>query len=145
MTFTRKTALPFILYSLSVFLICITLTGCKKGPSEQELLQQAEMYQEQSDFTAAVTAYKQFVEHYPEAEKAPQCQFMVGYLYANHLDSVAAAQQAYRDFIRMYPEHELIKDAQWELDHLGMDVNEIEELNEALGAGEDTVKIDTSE
>jgi len=123
----------------------VLLTACTGGPSQQELFEKATVAQERSDFQAAIAAYQEFVERYPDAPDAPKCQFMIGYLYANHLDDDAAAREAYDAFIRAYPDHVLIKDAQWELDHLGMDVNEIEELNQILGtepgeaeAGSDT-------
>ncbi len=69
---------------------------------------------------------------------------MVGYLYANHLKNKDQAKAAYQTFIRDYPEHELVKDAQWELDHLGKDVNEIEELNRILSRDSTGAKVDTA-
>jgi len=69
---------------------------------------------------------------------------MVGYLYANHLKNMDMAKQAYATFIRNYPEHELVKDAQWELDHLGKDVNQIEELNKILSKDSTGAKTDTA-
>jgi outer membrane protein assembly factor BamD (BamD/ComL family) len=114
------------------------LSACKSGPSQQELFEKATVAQEKSDFAGAIGAYQEFVERYPDAPDAPKCQFMIGYLRANHMNDDTSAKEAYRQFIQMYPDHVLIKDAQWELDHLGMDVNEIEELNEILGKEADS-------
>lgn len=115
------------------------MAGCKKGPSEQELFNKAKTLQEQSDFTGAIASYQEIVKKFPKSQQAPQCQFMIGYLYANHMKNVDLAREAYRKFIKDYPEHQLVKDAQWELDHLGQDVNKIDELNKMLskegGAG----------
>src|SRR3989339_883318 len=133
--YKRNNNMPKGLRTLSILGIAIVLllSACKSGPTQQELFEKATVAQERSDFAGAIEAYKEFVQRYPEAPDAPKCQFMIGYLYANHLDNDSSAKEAYQQFIKLYPDHVLIKDAQWELDHLGMDVNEIDELNKILG------------
>ena len=130
----------------TLFLLGIAMTlllaACKSGPTQQELFEKATVAQERSDFGGAITAYQEFVALYPDAPDAPKCQFMIGYLQANHLDDDASAREAYEEFIRLYPENVLIKDAQWELDHLGMDVNEIDELNLILGSEGDSTSVE---
>ena len=121
----------------------LLFAACKSGPTQQELFEKATVAQERSDFKGAIDAYHEFVSQYPDAPDAPKCQFMIGYLYANHLDNDASAAEAYEQFIRLYPENVLIKDAQWELDHLGMDVNEIDELNQILGSDGDSTAAET--
>jgi len=116
-----------------VIAVAMSLAACKKGPTQDQLFEKAKQAQEESNFVGAIEAYQQIVKLFPKSPQAPQCQFMIGYLYANHLKNMDMARKAYQDFIHSYPEHELIKDAQWELDHLGKDVNEIEELNRMLG------------
>jgi len=117
----------------------IVFAGCKKGPSQEQLFEEAKKNQEQGNFQAAIQSYETIVKNYPRSPEAPQCQFMVGYLYANHMKNNDMARNSYQTFIKNYPEHELVKDAQWELDHLGQDVNQIEELNRVLTTKEDTV------
>lgn len=119
--------------AVSLLVLAVAVAACKRGPSQAELFDKAKKYQEESNFQAAIECYQNIVKSYPKSQQAPQCQFMVGYLYANHLKNIEMAKQAYQTFIHNYPEHELVKDAQWELDHLGKDVNEIEELNRILG------------
>lgn len=114
-------------------------TACEKGPAEQELFQKATLAQEQSDFPTAIKAYEDLVKRFPSSSNAPKCQFMIGYLYANHMKQPDKAREAYQAFIKAFPEHLLVKDAQWELDHLGMDVNQIDELNKVIGT-QDTTK-----
>lgn len=118
--------------AILLIFVAFLIPSCKKGPSEAELFEKAKTLQEQSDFAGAIAAYQEIVKSYPKSAQAPQCQFMIGYLYANHMKNIDLAGRAYKDFIRMFPEHQLVKDAQWELDHLGQDVNKIEELNKAL-------------
>jgi outer membrane protein assembly factor BamD (BamD/ComL family) len=128
-----------------IIALIVAVAACKRGPSQEELFEKAKKSQEESNFPAAIEAYQDIVKRFPKSTQAPQCQFMVGYLYANHMKNMDLAKQAYSTFIKNYPEHELVKDAQWELDHLGKDVNQIEELNKILakdstGAKPDTVK-----
>ena len=127
--------------TIAVMALVVLFVGCKKGPTQEQLFEEAKKYQEQSNFAAAIGSYQEIVQRYPRSAEAPQCQFMIGYLYANHLKNMEQARQAYQTFIRNYPEHELVKDAQWELDHLGKDVNEIEELNKVLTGRSDTAKV----
>lgn len=111
----------------------LVLLGCKSGPTEQELFDKATAAQEQSDFPTAIKAYEELVAAHPKSTYAPKCQFMIGYLYANHLKDTEKARAAYQGFIKNFPEDNLVKDAQWELDHLGQDVNKIDELNKMIG------------
>lgn len=111
----------------------IAFLGCKSGPTEQELFDKATAAQEQSDFPTAIKSYEELVQRFPKSTYAPKCQFMIGYLYANHLKDEGKARASYQAFIKAYPEDQLVKDAQWELDHLGLDVNQIEELNKLMG------------
>lgn len=127
-----------------ISIAAMLVAGCKSGASQQELFDQAKKCQEESNFTGAVDAYQEIVKRFPKSPQAPQCQFMVGYLYANHLNNIELASEAYKKFIRDYPEHELVKDAQWELDHIGKDVNEIEELNQILSRDSTQTKVDTA-
>ncbi|MBU0509576.1 tetratricopeptide repeat protein [bacterium] len=127
-----------------VLVILAVAVGCKTGPSQAELFDRAKKAQEESNFAGAVEAYQEIVKRFPSSPEAPQCQFMIGYLYANHLNNMDMAGQAYQKFIRDYPEHDLVKDAQWELDHLGKDVNEIEELNQILTRDSAEAKADTA-
>jgi TolA-binding protein len=130
--------------TLLVLALGLVFTACKSGPTEQALFEKAKKFQEESNFNGAIDAYQEIVKRFPKSTQAPQCQFMVGYLYANHLKNEDMARKAYQTFIRDYPEHELIKDAQWELDHLGKDVNQIEELNKILSKDSTAAKSDTA-
>jgi TolA-binding protein len=119
-------------WAVLLLIVVVALAGCKKGPSETELFDKAKKLQEANDFQGAIASYQEIVKDYPKSPQAPQCQFMIGYLYANHLKNMDMAKGAYRDFIKLFPDNQLVKDAQWELDHLGQDVNQIEELNKVL-------------
>jgi len=130
--------------TLLVLILMAAIVGCNKGPTQDQLFEKAKKAQEESNFPAAISAYQEIVKRFPKSPQAAQCQFMVGYLYANHLKDLNLAKDAYQTFLRNYPEDALVKDAQWELDHLGKDVNEIDELNKILAKDSSSVKSDTA-
>lgn len=112
--------------------------ACSKGPSERQLFEQAKKYQEEGKFAESAAAYEELVKKYPHSRQVPQCMFMVGYLYANHLADYQKARKVYETFLTKYPNDPLVKDARWELSHLGQDVNAIPELNELLQSSADS-------
>ncbi len=117
----------------------VLMVGCNKGLDERQLFEQAKKFQEENNFAAAVESYEALVKKYPQSRQAPQCLFMLGYLYANHLDDLDNARSAYERFLEQYPDDPLVKDARWELSHLGQDVNEIPELNTMLQGSADSL------
>ena len=117
----------------------VLMVGCSKGMDERQLFEQAKKFQEENNFAAAVESYEALVKKYPQSRQAPQCLFMLGYLYANHLDDLDKARSAYETFLEQYPDDPLVKDARWELSHLGQDVNEIPELNTMLQGSADSL------
>lgn len=112
--------------------LCIVLialiAGCAKKPGEEELFTDAKRFQEQSQFQQAIDKYQQLIQLYPQSPLCAQSQFMIGYIYANHLQNFDQARQAYETYLENYPNDEMAKDAKWELDHLGQDINSIDEL-----------------
>jgi hypothetical protein len=50
--------------------------------------------------------------------------FMVGYIYANHIQDLDKAKQHYNAFLEKYPQHDLSDDVQFELANLGKDPSE---------------------
>jgi TolA-binding protein len=135
----------FLACCVGLFSLAIFASGCGKGLSERQLFEQAKKYQEEGKFTEAVAKYEELVKRYPRSSQAPQCLFMVGYLYANHMTDYEKARMAYETFVKKYPNDPLIKDAQWELTHLGQDVNHIRELNELLQRSADTLSNKTKQ
>jgi len=128
---TKWTAVPLCV------IIIIMIAGCAKKPGEEELFTDAKRLQEQSQFQQAVDKYQQLIQLYPGSPLCAQSQFMIGYIYANHVQNFDAARQAYQVYLEKYPNDEMAKDAKWELDHLGQDINSIDELIKTE-AGKDT-------
>jgi TolA-binding protein len=87
-----------------------------------------------AQFDKAVAIYERIVEKFPQSKYQPQSLFMIGYIYANHIKNFAKARTYYDQFIAQYPEHELTASVQWELQHLGKDISEIDIFDSAQNA-----------
>ena len=80
------------------------------------------------DFDSAISAYVDVVNNYTGTNQEAQAQFMIGYIYANILNDNSQAELNYKNFLDRFPDHELAPSVQFELDHLGKDINEIDVL-----------------
>ncbi|MFH1861854.1 MAG: tetratricopeptide repeat protein [bacterium] len=121
-----------VIFILTAILFYLALSGCEKKPSEQQIFDEAKKYQESQDFENAVTQYAKLIELHPKGKYAPQSQFMIGFIYANELKNYEEAKQAYTAFLEKYSstaDSGMVASARWELEHLGQDINEIEELS----------------
>jgi len=80
------------------------------------------------DFDSAIAAYVDVVNKFSGTNQEAQAQFMIGYIYANILNDNSQAELNYKNFLDRFPDHELAPSVQFELDHLGKDINEIDVL-----------------
>ena len=80
------------------------------------------------DFDSAIAAYVDVVNNFSGTNQGAQAQFMIGYIYANILNDNSQAELNYKNFLDRFPNHELAPSVQFELDHLGKDINEIDVL-----------------
>jgi len=105
------------------------------SPHADSVLQKLGMIylNKKEQFEKAIAAYERIVEKFPQSEYRPQSLFMVGYIYANHLKNFDKAKTSYNQFVEKYPEHELTASVQWELQHLGKDISEINIFTNASG------------
>ncbi len=94
----------------------------------------------QEQYQRAIDSYRRLLQEYPDSKHAAQAQFMVGYIYANHLKDFDQARTAYTTFKQKYPQHELMPSVDWELEHLGKDLGDLDFIanakNEASGGGQ---------
>ena len=110
--------------------LCLGLmVACNPAAQKEnasDVFQQAQTAHAESRFSDAVRLYSRYVSEFADSSQAAKCQFMVAYLYANELDQKEQARTAYTDFIEKYPNSELLQSAQWELEHLGQNLSEID-------------------
>jgi outer membrane protein assembly factor BamD (BamD/ComL family) len=114
-----------------VLLGVILNISCAKKISDVELFTQATQLQREGKYDEAIGCYEKLVAKYAKSDYCPQAQFMIGFIYANELKDFEKAKIAYEKFLKDFPEHEMAKDARWEIDHLGKDISDIEELTSA--------------
>jgi outer membrane protein assembly factor BamD (BamD/ComL family) len=62
--------------------------------------------------------YRQLLEEHPDADVAPQAQFMVGFIHSEELKDYDGAEQAFRELLRRYPKSELTNSARWMIEHM---------------------------
>ena len=85
------------------------------------------------DHQKAISVLHQAVYQYPDSNISAHCQFMIGYIYHNMARDTAMARKAYLAFLDRYSRHELAQSVQWELDHMGEDINQIPEFKNLDG------------
>lgn len=99
--------------------------------SEQELFNQAQVFYAEENFDEAIGSYKNIIDDFPDGENRSKAIFMLGFLYANSLQEFTQAANYYNMVIREYPDDVLTPSAQFELDNLGKDISEFENIFEA--------------
>jgi outer membrane protein assembly factor BamD (BamD/ComL family) len=133
-----------ILFLTIIPLMLAFIIGCQKGPTAEDVFNEAKQLQEDANYTDAVTKYEKLVQTHPKSRYAPQAQFMIGFIYANELDDLDKAKVAYEKFLEVYASESdsgMVASAEWELRNLGKDINEIEDLSltpEGEGGGDET-------
>ena len=83
---------------------------------------------DKKDFYRAINTYQEIIHKYKGSSFESMSQFMVGYIYANVQTDIPKAKIAYETFLQKYPEHELAPSVQFELEYLGKQINNIDEL-----------------
>ncbi len=81
----------------------------------RELFQDA---QQAGSPESRIAGYRLVVENYPDADVAPQAQFMVGFINSEELKKYDEADKAFRELLVKYPKSELAASAQWMVDHM---------------------------
>lgn len=84
------------------------------------------------EFDKAVEAYKRYVAMSPEGDKTALAMFLTGYLYNNEMHNLDSAGAAYRRFLDRFPQHEMAMAAQFELNNLGKNPEDMLPNNIAL-------------
>ena len=69
-------------------LMLALIIGCQKGPTAEDVFNEAKQLQEDANYADAVTKYEKLVQMHPKSKYAAQAQFMIGFIYANELDDL---------------------------------------------------------
>lgn len=79
----------------------------------------------EESFRKAIFYYSRVYKEFPTSTNAPNSMFMVGFILANDLKAYEEAKTIYREFLEKYPSSELASSAKEELEHIGLDPEEI--------------------
>ncbi len=87
-----------------------------------------------NQYRQSVESYIRVIDGYPESTEAVKALFMAGFVSATYLTDLEAAKDYYVQFIEQYPNHELVPAAEFELENLGKDIEDIEALKGIVDA-----------
>ena len=120
-----------------IFTTAIYFVGCGGSKKDEgdvtELLAQAQQLQQAEKYEDAVRTYRKIVNDFGDTHQAANAQFMIGYIYANHLKDFEQAKIELNRFLENFSETAdsgLVVGAKFELDFMGMDIEEIPVLQE---------------
>ena len=122
---------------LGTMIVLVALLACSEKMGEKDYFTLAQEYMDQQNWEKAEEAFSTMVEKYPDGVFAAKSTFMVGYINANHLGDLEKAREYYTQFIEKYPDHELAMAAQYELEHLGQNPDELPFLQDDAGGDGD--------
>ena len=121
--------------SLAIVLFLLIL-GCKAAPTDEAMFEKARPFQESQDYVKAVESYQDIVKTYPDGPRSDEAQFMIGFIYANEIKDIDKAREAYTLFMDKYSgkaDEGMVMSAKWELEHLGRDISDIDQLKSIAG------------
>ena len=110
---------------LSALLLIILVAACSTKLSEEEYYSKAQENYTNQKFELAVENFKSIAENYADGVRHAESLFMLGFINANDIKDFDEAKKYYTIFVEKYPQHELADDAQYELENLGKDINDL--------------------
>jgi len=73
----------------------------------------------------ALDLYNSIIYKYPDYPKAPECLFLVGYIYENYFQEYGKAKEIYESFLKKYPTHDFADDAAISIKNMGKSPEEL--------------------
>ncbi|PCJ83416.1 MAG: hypothetical protein COA57_11320 [Flavobacteriales bacterium] len=71
-------------------------------------------------YTSAISFLERLNEHHPKYAKAPECFFLIAFVYDAYLSRKGKAKEMYEKFIEQYPDHHFADDAKASIEHMNM-------------------------
>lgn len=143
--------MSLLIKRFSILFITVTvltlLIGCSKDTEQtgvRELLVKAQELQQAEKYEDAIRTYRKIARDYTDTRQGANSQFMIGYIYANHLKDTEQATIEINRFLDDYSEiadSGLIVGAKFELKYMGLNVEEIPVLSD-IGSMDTTIAVD---
>jgi len=77
------------------------------------------------DANKAIELFNRVNTTYPDYDKAPECLFLIAYIFENHLSNFGKAQELYQQFLDKYPENDFADDAEMSIKNMGKSPEEL--------------------
>jgi len=74
---------------------------------------------------SAISTFNRIIYDYPEYKKAPECLFLVAYIYENYLSDYGKATELYTLFVEKYPDNDFADDAEMSIQNMGKSPEEL--------------------
>lgn len=110
---------------ISALLLLLLFAACSTKLSEEEYYSKAQENYATQKFELAVENFKGIVDNYAQGKHHAEALFMLGFINANDVKNLDEAKKYYSLFVEKYPDHDLADDAQYELENLGKDINDL--------------------
>ena len=92
--------------------------------SDEALRNLAMIARQDGDMAEAIGYYERLIADYPKSKYGDEAQFMIAFIYEEHLQDQERARQAYQRVIERYPESDLAASARRLLPHVGRNPEE---------------------
>jgi hypothetical protein len=86
--------------------------------------------QVEKDSARKATFYQEIARRSPNGPRAPQAQFLAGFVQADENKNFPAAREAFEKFLKNYPDHELAQSARWMIENMEKPTIDVDELRE---------------
>lgn len=118
--------------TLILTMVLLLASGCGSKNTtpgmELELFAKAQELQKDEKYAEAIDVYRQIARDFPKTRHGANSQFMIGYIYANHVNDTAQARTELNRYLEKFAEYSdsgLVVGARFELDNLGKSIDEI--------------------
>lgn len=96
-----------------------------KSESAENLHKAAETARSLGEMDEALMMYDWIIERYPDHPRTPQALFLKAFTYDSDMKEFDKARQYYTEFMEKYPENDFAKSAEFLLENLGKDDEEL--------------------
>lgn len=100
----------------------------------QILMSQAQVYQDLKEWKQALRSLEEIRTLHPKSLEVPQAEFLIGYIYYEHLRRDKLAQQTFENMLKNHPKSELADDAEALLKDLQSGRTYLKEMMKNLGS-----------
>ncbi len=96
-----------------------------KGESAENLHKAAETARSLGEMDEALSMYDWIIDRYPNHPRTPQALFLKAFTYDSDLKEFDQARVYYTEFLEKYPNNDFAKSAEFLLENLGKDDEEL--------------------